>query len=150
MEPMIAYMKGSLSYGANDRPHERQPLKYGGRSARIKGNARILSDRAAPEHYEGSPPAIVPSYRHLLPPDPPVRVDGRLQALLSRADLAHGRLAGSIRDAAQPGSVRPDVCPQGSGAVEPDRGHAEGIRCRTCWPLKRRCSTLNSHAMWRR
>ena len=31
-----------------------------------------------------------------LPPDPPVRIEGRLQALLSRADLALGRLAGSI------------------------------------------------------
>ena len=31
-----------------------------------------------------------------LPPDPPVRIEGQLQALLSRADLALGRLAGSI------------------------------------------------------
>jgi Fic family protein len=31
-----------------------------------------------------------------LPPDPPLRLGGRLQALLSRADLALGRLAGSI------------------------------------------------------
>jgi Fic family protein len=37
-----------------------------------------------------------------LPPDPPVRNDGALQALLSRADLALGRLAGSIETLPNP------------------------------------------------
>ncbi|HXA26502.1 MAG TPA: Fic family protein [Acetobacteraceae bacterium] len=37
-----------------------------------------------------------------LPPDPPVRIDGELQALLSRADLALGRLAGSIETLPNP------------------------------------------------
>jgi hypothetical protein len=37
-----------------------------------------------------------------LPPDPPVRIDGPLQALLSRADLALGRLAGSIETLPNP------------------------------------------------
>ena len=38
--------------------------------------------------------AFLPS---VLPPDPPVRVEGRLQRLLSEADLALGRLDGSIQ-----------------------------------------------------
>jgi Fic family protein len=37
-----------------------------------------------------------------LPPNPPVRVNGPLQALLSRADLALGRLAGSIETLPNP------------------------------------------------
>ncbi|HEX4171618.1 MAG TPA: Fic family protein [Acetobacteraceae bacterium] len=37
-----------------------------------------------------------------LPPDPPLRLDGRLQALLSKADLALGRLAGSIETLPNP------------------------------------------------
>jgi Fic family protein len=37
-----------------------------------------------------------------LPPDPPVRIGGALQALLSRADLALGRLAGSIETLPNP------------------------------------------------
>jgi len=31
-----------------------------------------------------------------LPPDPPIRIEGELQSLLSQADLALGRLDGSI------------------------------------------------------
>ena len=31
-----------------------------------------------------------------LPPDPPIKIDGELQTLLSQADLALGRLDGSI------------------------------------------------------
>ena len=38
--------------------------------------------------------AFLPS---ALPPDPPVRLKGRLQRLLSEADLALGRLDGSIQ-----------------------------------------------------
>jgi Fic family protein len=45
--------------------------------------------RRQPQGYRAFIPAS-------LPPDPPVRIEGRLQALLSRADLALGRLAGSI------------------------------------------------------
>ena len=37
-----------------------------------------------------------------LPPDPPVRLEGRLQAMLSKADLALGRLAGSIETLPNP------------------------------------------------
>ncbi len=37
-----------------------------------------------------------------LPPDPPVRVEGHIQALLSKADLALGRLAGSIETLPNP------------------------------------------------
>jgi Fic family protein len=37
-----------------------------------------------------------------LPPDPAVRLDGRLQALLSRADVALGRLDGSIQTLPDP------------------------------------------------
>jgi Fic family protein len=38
----------------------------------------------------------------MLPPNPPVRLDGRLHALLSRADLALGRLDGSIQTLPNP------------------------------------------------
>lgn len=37
-----------------------------------------------------------------LPPDPPVRLEGELQALLSRADRALGRLDGSIQTLPHP------------------------------------------------
>jgi Fic family protein len=37
-----------------------------------------------------------------LPPDPPIRLEGELQALLSRADLALGRLDGSIQTLPNP------------------------------------------------
>jgi len=37
-----------------------------------------------------------------LPPDPPVRIDGELQSLLSTADIALGRLDGSIRTLPNP------------------------------------------------
>jgi Fic family protein len=37
-----------------------------------------------------------------LPPNPPVRIDGALQGLLSRADLALGRLGGSIETLPNP------------------------------------------------
>ena len=43
--------------------------------------------------------AFIPSP---LPPDPPIRIEGRLQALLSEADLALGRLAGSIETLPNP------------------------------------------------
>lgn len=42
-----------------------------------------------PEGYQAFVPAP-------LPPDPPVRLDGNLQGLLSRADLALGRLDGAV------------------------------------------------------
>ncbi len=43
--------------------------------------------------------AFIPSP---LPPNPPIRIEGRLQALLSEADLALGRLAGSIETLPNP------------------------------------------------
>jgi Fic family protein len=51
--------------------------------------SRAGTYRRQPQGYRAFIPAP-------LPPDPPVRIEGRLQALLSRADLALGRLAGSI------------------------------------------------------
>ena len=53
-------------------------------------------------HYVTQPqgyPAFIPSP---LPPQPPVRMDGELQALLSRADQALGRLDGSIQTLPDP------------------------------------------------
>ena len=43
--------------------------------------------------------AFIPSP---LPPDPPIRIAGQLQALLSRADRALGRLDGSIQTLPNP------------------------------------------------
>src|SRR5258708_75754 len=51
--------------------------------------------RQQPQGYRAFIPAP-------LPPDPPVRIDGDLQALLSRADLALVRLAGSIETLPNP------------------------------------------------
>jgi Fic family protein len=55
----------------------------------IPRTGRAGTYRRQPQGYRAFIPAP-------LPPDPPVRIEGRLQALLSRADLALGRLAGSI------------------------------------------------------
>jgi Fic family protein len=51
--------------------------------------------RRQPQGYRAFNPAP-------LPPDPAVRIEGRLQTLLSRADLALGRLAGSIETLPNP------------------------------------------------
>ena len=60
---------------------------------RTTGRAGVY--RRQPQGYRAFIPAP-------LPPDPPVRIDGTLQALLSRADLALGRLAGSIETLPNP------------------------------------------------
>jgi hypothetical protein len=41
-----------------------------------------------------------------LPPDPPIRLEGELLALLSRADRALGRLDGSIQTLPHPDLLR--------------------------------------------
>jgi Fic family protein len=46
--------------------------------------------------YRRQPPGYRAFIPAPLPPDPPIRIEGHLQALLSRADHALGRLAGSI------------------------------------------------------
>jgi Fic family protein len=51
--------------------------------------------RRLPQGYRAFIPAP-------LPPNPPIRIEGSLQALLSRADLALGRLAGSIETLPNP------------------------------------------------
>lgn len=51
------------------------------------------------EPQPGSYSAFIPSS---LPPDPPVEIDGEMQALLSKADRALGRLDGSIQTLPHP------------------------------------------------
>jgi Fic family protein len=58
-------------------------------------SARAGRYRRQPQGYRAFIPAP-------LPPDPPIRIEGSLQALLSRADLALGRLAGSIETLPNP------------------------------------------------
>jgi fido (protein-threonine AMPylation protein) len=58
-------------------------------------SGRAGSYRRQPQGYRAFIPAP-------LPPNPPIRIEGRLQALLSRADLALGRLAGSIETLPNP------------------------------------------------
>ena len=59
-----------------------------------------------------------------LPPDPPIELRGELQALLSRADRALGRLAGSIRTLPHPDLfvamyVRKEAVPDTRDTVSP-------------------------------
>jgi Fic family protein len=57
--------------------------------------SRAGAYRRQPQGYR----AFIPAK---LPPNPPIRIEGRVQALLSRADLALGRLAGSIETLPNP------------------------------------------------
>src|ERR1039458_2204485 len=99
-----SYMKGRLSYGGGSGLYERQAFIRSDRPAMLKappapagpheaGRAGVY--RRQPSGYRAFIPAP-------LPPDPPVRIDGALQALLSRADLALGRVAGSIETLPNP------------------------------------------------
>lgn len=78
------YMKGSLSY----KPGSRRLVKKACMPESLH-NARAGVYRQQPGGYR----AFMPSS---MPPRPPVRIEGKLQALLSQADLALGRLAGSV------------------------------------------------------
>src|SRR6478609_4761226 len=60
------------------------------------GTARAGTWQPQPTGYR----AFIPSP---LPPDPPIDLGGALQGLLSRADLALGRLDGSIQTLPNPG-----------------------------------------------
>lgn len=53
-------------------------------------------------HYRKQPTGYRAFLPAPLPPDPPVRLDGPLQVLLSRADRALGRLDGSVRTLPNP------------------------------------------------
>ena len=68
----------------NERPDRVRVPERGGRYVRQAG------------HYR----AFIPN---ALPPEPPVRIDGILQRRLSHADLALGRLDGSIQTLPNPG-----------------------------------------------
>jgi len=70
-------------------------LKAPPRSSDPPAAGRAGVYRQQPTGYRAFMPAA-------LPPDPPVRIDGALQALLSRADLALGRLGGSIETLPNP------------------------------------------------
>src|SRR5690348_2792123 len=61
-----------------------------------QASARSGTYRRQPTGYRAFIPAA-------LPPTPPVRIHGKLQTLLSRADLALGRLDGSIQTLPNPG-----------------------------------------------
>ena len=59
-------------------------------------------DNARAGFYERQPAghqAFIPAG---LPPNPPIRIEGELQVLLSRADRALGRLDGSVRTLPNP------------------------------------------------
>ena len=57
--------------------------------------SRAGAYRRQPQGYRAFIPAKLPA-------NPPIRIEGRVQALLSRADLALGRLAGSIETLPNP------------------------------------------------
>ena len=61
----------------------------------LPAKGRAGTYRQQPSGYRAFIPAP-------LPPNPPVRIEGPLQSLLSRADLALGRLAGSIETLPNP------------------------------------------------
>jgi Fic family protein len=74
---------------------EARPLHVKGAHARLPADRPGRHLPPATQRYRAFNPAP-------LPPDPAVRIEGRLQTLLSRADLALGRLAGSIETLANP------------------------------------------------
>lgn len=55
-----------------------------------------------------------------LPPRPSIELTGELQRLVPQADLALGRLDGSIHTLQNPDLFVLIVCPQRGGAIEPD------------------------------
>lgn len=62
-------------------------------------SSALMSRAGAYRHQPAGYRAFIPAP---LPPNPPVRIEGQLQSLLSRADLALGRLAGSIETLPNP------------------------------------------------
>ena len=83
-----------------------------------------------------------------LPPSLPIRIEGRLQALLSRADLALGRLAGSIGTLPNPDLFIPMYIRKEavlSSQIEGTQSSLQDLLAAT--PAS---STRTSHAMWQR
>jgi len=67
-----------------------------------------------------------------LPPDPPIRIEGELQSLLSEADRALGRLDGSIQTL-----PNPDLF-----VLMYVKKEARKVRSTTCSPRKPTCSGI--------
>jgi hypothetical protein len=83
MDGMQGHMQGSPSQGAGDQPFERRAGSY---QKQLRGYRAFIPAR--------------------LPPEPPIQLTGEFQRLLSQADLALGRLDGSIHHQAQTVDIR--------------------------------------------
>ena len=77
-------IKGSTMYGANAHPYATPGFMLRTPAGRL-AKSRIYQQQLT--GYR----AFIPSP---LPPQPPIRLTGEIQRLLSEADLAHGRLDG--------------------------------------------------------
>lgn len=97
MAVSCSYIARSIQYGMESGPYARQPHMNASASRAPDEAMRRRAGRliAQPTGYRAFHPAP-------LPPEPPVRMDAGLQALLSQADRALGRLDGSIQTLPNP------------------------------------------------
>ena len=87
--------------------------------------------------------AFIPSP---LPPDPPIRITGELQTLLSETALALGRLDGSIQTL--PNADLFVLMYVRKEAVLQVRSRGRKARCKTCWRPKQRFSRRIDRGTW--
>lgn len=89
------HTEGSLQYGSKTLPYSTLPT--------MSDSAHSAAD---PRYRSGRYQTQLTGYRAFLPaplpPDPPVRLEGEIQSLLSPADRALGRLDGSIQTLPNP------------------------------------------------
>ena len=109
------------TYGKRLRPRRQRPQVEEVSTAPGRRAGRYV---AQPQGYRAFMPGP-------LPPQPPVRLEGELQALLSQTDQALGRLDRLDSDAARPGPAGVHVRAQG-GLCSPARSRARRAPCRTC------------------
>lgn len=91
----LVYSEGSLQYGAETLPYSTLPTM-----------SDSTHSSADPRYRSGRYQNQLTGYRAFLPaplpPNPPVRLEGEIQSLLSLADRALGRLDGSIQTLPNP------------------------------------------------
>jgi hypothetical protein len=92
---LLVYTEGSLQYGAETLPYSTLPTM-----------SDSTHSSADPRYRSGRYQNQLTGYRAFLPaplpPNPPVRLEGEIQSLLSLADRALGRLDGSIQTLPNP------------------------------------------------
>ena len=82
-----------------------------------------------------------------LPPQPALELSGELPGLLSAADLALGRLDGSVLTLPNP-DLFVFMYVRKEAVLSPAKSKGRRVLCRTCWPPKRGFSTRTWRATW--